>query len=172
MANTYVKIASYTATGTVTDITFTSIPATYTDLVLKMSLRTNGAVVADDVALEFNGITSTAFYAVRQVGGNGSSVYSNTGPVHAAGYETGSSATASTFGSTDIYIPNYANTSYAKSYSTDSVTENNATQANQTLQAGLWNPTTQAAISSIKMYPGTGSFVIYSTAYLYGVKNA
>jgi hypothetical protein len=79
---------------------------------------------------------------------------------------TGSSATASTFGSALIYIPNYAG-STNKSYGTDWVTENNATAAYAGFTAGLLTNT--AAIASVTL---TGNFVEHTTAYLYGVSNA
>jgi hypothetical protein len=79
---------------------------------------------------------------------------------------TGSSATASTFGSGLIYIPNYAG-STNKSYLTDWVTENNATAAYAGFTAGLLSNT--AAITDVTL---TGSFVQYSTATLYGISKS
>jgi hypothetical protein len=75
--------------------------------------------------------------------------------------------TASSFSSGEIYIPNYAG-STNKSYSIDSVTEQNATGALAELIAGLWSQT--AAITQITL--SSSNFQQYSTAYLYGVSNA
>jgi hypothetical protein len=81
--------------------------------------------------------------------------------------EDPSSATASTFASADIYIPNYTSSDY-KSISIDTVTEKNATDAYMRLTAGLWSNT--AAITSIGLNcSASGNFVQYSTFYLYGV---
>ena len=78
--------------------------------------------------------------------------------------------TASTFANGEIYIPNYAGSTY-KSLSADSVTETNATGAVRAFHATLWSNT--AAINQITLTPDAGgNFVQYSTAYLYGVKNA
>ena len=87
------------------------------------------------------------------------------------GNGVGGTATANTFGNMEIYIPNYAGSSN-KSVSVNQVGEDNAATAYATLLAGLWSNT--AAITSIKLTPFSGgaSFVQYSTAYLYGVKNA
>ena len=69
-----------------------------------------------------------------------------------------------------FYIHNYAG-STNKSVSVDAVGEANATYAEMDLLAGLWSNTD--AITSVSIKPNIGSnFVIYSTAYLYGVKNA
>jgi hypothetical protein len=67
----------------------------------------------------------------------------------------------------EIYFPNYASATN-KSFSIDSVTENNATLANQFLTAGLWSNT--AAITSITLLAASGNLAYYSTASLYGIK--
>ena len=169
MANTFELIASYTASGSVSSIDFSSIPSTYTDLCLKLSSRaaTGGAV---DVLIQFNTDSTSGNYSQRQIQGAGSGTPgSGTGNQQSATSD-GSSDTASTFANSEIYIPNYAG-STAKSFSTDSVTENNGTTAYATLRAGLWSGT--AAINAIKLtHNGGVSFATNSTAYLYGVKNA
>ena len=77
--------------------------------------------------------------------------------------------TASTFGNLQIYIPNYAG-SNQKSYSIDSVGENNATDAYQVLSAGKYNQTT--AITQVSLRIASSNLAQYSTAYLYGIKNS
>ena len=79
----------------------------------------------------------------------------------------------SVWGVSTIYIPNYTS-SNAKSMSADSAREaNQATDNYLVLDAGLWNPASNVAITSIKISPRVGpNFVQYSTAYLYGIKNS
>jgi hypothetical protein len=167
MPNTFELIASYTATGSVSTIDFTSIPSTYTDLCLKLSARsTSGG--SEAVIIEFNGST-TGFTGLRLGGEVGSGVVTDTLTNIRAAIDTAAN-TASTFANGEFYIPNYAG-STNKSVSLDMVLENNATASVLSLVAGLWSNT--AAISSIKLSLNSGgSFVQYSTAYLYGVKNA
>ncbi len=175
MANTFELIAAYTASGSVSSIDFTSIPSTYTDLCLKMSLRTDRSAVPDQAKITFNG--STTSYSGMILFGTGSSVISETNSAAGAGSGyligeniNGASSTSSTFSNGEFYIPNYAG-STNKSISMDLVMENNATAGYQSLTAGLWSNT--SAITSIKLQSANGfNFVIYSTAYLYGVKNA
>jgi hypothetical protein len=170
MANTFELIASYSATGSVSSIDFNSIPQTYTDLVLKVSLRNGLADVWDNADISFNGSTSP--YTNQQLRGNGTSATaarSTTQPSVNYWHVVSNTATASTFGNAEFYIPNYTAT-INKSVSIDSVTENNATSAAATLTAGLLGNT--AAITSIKLQGNGANFLIYSTAYLYGVKNA
>ena len=169
MATTYTLIqpAVVVGSGGATDITFSAIPATYTDLVVKLSSRTNRANAVDFLQINFNG--SAASFTARGIEGNGASAASYTDTVF-IGATSGNSATASTFGNLEIYIPNYAGSSN-KSYSADSVSETNGTTAYTELVAGLWSNT--AAITSIKLLSATANnFLQYSTAYLYGVSNA
>lgn len=172
MSVTFKQIATVTvSTATQASIEFTSIPQTYTDLVILYSARSNRASqVSDPVNLEFNG--STTNDTVRFLEGDGATASSgNAGNTQTEiGRMPAASATASTFGNGSIYIPNYAG-STNKSSSGDSVTENNATTAFTKLAAGLWSDT--AAITSVKLVSQTGnSFVQHSTATLYGISNS
>jgi len=167
MPNTFTLIASSTLGSAQANISLTSIPSTYTDLCLKFSLRTNGIYVVDNMAITFN--NSTSSYSLKRLRGNGSSVASASPSYTETAVGTGDAATSSTFGNGEIYIPNYAG-STNKSYSVDSVTENNGTEAWQYMTAGLWSNT--AAITSVKLVAASGTILQYSTAYLYGVKNA
>jgi hypothetical protein len=169
MANTYVAIATVeVGSGGAADIEFTSIPSTYTDLVVKISAR-QGAENA--FALTFNG--ETTLFSVRRLQGDGSSATSNvaagtTSAIRVIGIAS-SGSTANTFGNSEIYIPNYAG-SNNKSVSIDAVNENNGTEAYMNLAAGLWSNT--AAINQITITPLAGSIAQYSTAYIYGIKNS
>ena len=164
MPNTFELIASSTVgAGGAASIDFTSIPSTYTDLCLKLSLRHSGAG-SNDVYVSFN--SSTANFTGRYLEGTGSGVASST---LARFIGTVMAQTASTFTNGEVYIPNYAG-STNKSFASDFVAENNATLAYSYFTAGLWSNT--AAINAIGITPSSGNWVQYSTAYLYGVKNA
>ena len=167
MATTYEAIATVTVgSGGAANIEFTSIPATYTDLVVKVSGRAANAANSAELYIRFNGVATG--YSSKLLYGSGSSVGSST-ETTMPGLATAASDTASTFGNTEFYIPNYAG-SNNKSVSTDGVSENNATAAYQYLNAGLWSNT--AAITSIALTTNKGNFVQYSTATLYGIKNS
>lgn len=166
MANTYTLIASSTAgSGGVANFDFTSIPATYTDLLVLFSGRSDRATGNATICqIEFNGNTSN--YSFRHLGGDGSSAYSDSGNAGDIGYTNQSNNTASIFGNFAIYIPNYAG-STKKSYSSDYVMERDTTTTYSGLVAGLWDNT--AAITSVKI-KSAFNFLQYSTAYLYGIK--
>jgi len=168
MANTFELIASSAVgSGGASSITFSSIPSTFTDLCIKFSARDNSSYIANNIDLSFNG--STASFSVRNLYGNGTSATSGT-QSNAAGLAAAANATANTFGNSEFYIPNYAG-STNKSYSGDSVSENNATEAYDWFYAGLRSNT--AAITSITITAGSSAtFQNHSNFYLYGVKNA
>jgi hypothetical protein len=161
MATTYNLISSVTVGSATNTISFTSIPQTYTDLVIKASLR--GSTTTTTFAVQVNGTTVTS--VIRLYGG-GSSVASDTFNEH---YINPSDFTANVFGNTELYFPNYTG-SATKNYSVDSVGENNQTQAYMNLGANSTGST--SAITSINLIRTSGDFVQYSTAYLYGISNA
>jgi hypothetical protein len=155
--------------GGATSVTFSSIPATYTDLIVKASVRTNigGGQIYDSMDIAFNGVTTNI--TAKQLQGTGASAAS-TSPTQIESIVDGGSATANTFANLEYYIPNYTSSNY-KSASLDVVMENNATTAYMRLTAGLWSNT--AAITSVGFtLPNSTSFVQYSTFYLYGIKNS
>lgn len=172
MANTYTLISSSTAgAGGVASFTFTSIPSTYKDLILKLSVRSNRATVQDTFKVTFNSIA--ADYSFKRVYGEGTNTASDgsTGDTSlTAGYSAGNSATASIFGNVELLISNYAG-SNSKAVSIDGVGENNSTSAYAGLFASLL--ANSAAISSITIEGGTSATLLqYSSAYLYGIKNS
>jgi hypothetical protein len=166
MANTFVQIATYTATGSVATIDFSSIPSTYTDLVLKLSARSSASAINDYCYVQFNNAGYNS--SVRFLQGSGSGASSSSESTGYIGIVDGNTATSSTFSSNEIYIPNYAG-STNKSFSVDGAMENNATTSFMHLVAGLWSNT--AAINRITLkLDASNNFLQYSTATLYGIK--
>jgi len=168
MPATYTLISSTTVgSGGASSIDFTSIPATYTDLVIKLSARLASGVDCN-FGISFN--SSTANFSYRLIQGNGAAASSSNGTSAITGLIVGTAGTSSTFSSTDIYIPNYAG-STNKPFSTYAVTENNGTTAYIQNWANLWSNT--SAITAISFNTsGNGNFGQYTTAYLYGISNA
>ena len=168
MANTFELISAVTVgSGGASSIDLTAIPSTYTDLCIKLSVRGTKTGTGEGIYMSINGATTNRTW--RWLYGSGSAAGSGSGSDTMIGNMTASSATANTFSNADIYIPNYAGSAY-KSVSVDSVDENNATGAFSNLTAVLWSNI--AAITSLSFTPEANLFAQYSTAYLYGVKNA
>jgi hypothetical protein len=159
-------IESKTLGTAAASIEFTSIPQDGTDLVAVLSLRatsTNSTYRTYGVLLSLN--SSTTGFTARALDGSGSSASTFT-ETRFMGRMPDNAVTANTFGNIQIYFPNYAG-STNKSYSVDSVTENNETVAYQTILAGLWSNT--AAITTATFTAESGNFAIGSTISLYKI---
>jgi hypothetical protein len=168
VANTFVKIQTITAGSAVASFDFTSIPQTYTDLKLVMSLRSTRATYSDDdFYININGLTTNQ--TTRYIQGSGSSTGSFTGTRWSGLIPANGAATASVFGNAELYIPNYTSANNKSSF-VDAVHETNATTAYQRLHANLWSQT--AAITQLTIVCADGNLVQYSTATLYGIKSS
>jgi hypothetical protein len=173
MPSTYSLISSNVLSSSAASVTFSAIPSTYTDLVLRISSRSDSTIDASTIRLRFNG-SSSASYSETLISGKPYVVVSTRGAsatyMFNAGYfvDDGNGATANTFGSTEVYIPSYT-ASQNKPISGISAQENNALAARITGEAGLWSNT--AAITSIEIFSNY-NFLSTSSFYLYGIKNS
>ena len=156
MAVTYEKIATTTLASTTATVTFSSIPATYTDLVAVVYATQGG-----DVYFQLNSDTgsnysntfiynSTSFGSVRT--SNDTKLYlnwsSNSGNYNGI-----------------LNFNNYSNTTTYKNY----LVQDNINGASNDLGVGLWRNT--AAINRID-FKGANSYGVGSTFTLYGIKAA
>jgi hypothetical protein len=145
--------------GGAATIDFSSIPGTFTDLMLVLSARATSTTATVTVA--FNGSSSS--FTNRYIQANGSGVSSTTGTT-LVGNASVNTDTASTFGSLAILIPNYAG-SVNKFFSVEAVSENNSGTAFTQLFAGVW--ANSAAITQVTL--SLPNFAQHSNAYLYGI---
>lgn len=155
--------------GGAASITFNNIPQVYTDLMIKISFKSNTTNNGENIFMRFNG-DSGSNYSIRRIYGSGTSVASDaiSGTYMSINITGNSAAVASnTFGNGEIYIPNYTS-SNRKSVIGDGVGEANSTENYLGLNAGLWTGT--SAINSIAFTPHVGNaWVQYSTVSLYGI---
>jgi hypothetical protein len=160
-------ISSQTLGTAAASVTFSAIPATYTDLVLRMSLNVNiPSVDADTFYTVFNNDTTTK-YSTTFMFGDGSTVASSRQSNAAfmnLGYNTIPSET-NVFSNTEIYIPNYA-LSVTHPSSTISAGEGTSF-AFLAATAGRYNSAT--AITQIEIKNIYYSFIAGSSFYLYGI---
>ena len=174
MPDTFIKIASVTVgSGGAASMDFTSIPSTYTDLVLKVSARTDGSTANGWQSGKVTFNNSSTGYSGILLAGRGDlspvSITSATTSIEFGFYSSDAASSSNVFASNDLYVPNYAG-SNNKSLSSEIAEENNAARALCGFCAGLWS--NSAAINRITLTPGGGSFVQYSTATLYGIKSS
>jgi hypothetical protein len=168
MPSTYTLISSNVLSSSAASVTFSAIPSTYTDLVLRVSAR------ADDTSrfkITFNSDTSSS-YSDTYIGSDGATPFSSRDQdTFIWGYYAINiqSATANTFSNAELYIPSYT-ASQNKPLSLDARSENNGTTAYMAGLAGLWRNT--AAITSVTLAAYSGNIVSGSSFYLYGIKNS
>jgi len=148
--------------GGTASIEFTDIPDTFTDLYIVSSIRNNRSANGAEQKIYFNGNTSN--FSTRYLGAEPSVASGSISGRGFSGVENGNTSTANTFASSTLYIPNY-NSGVAKSFSSDSVQENNGA-AIMYIVAGSWSTTD--AITSIKFDSGF-DYLEHSTATLYGI---
>jgi hypothetical protein len=160
MTATYEKIATTTASGSVSSITFNTISGSYTDLVL--IIQATVASGGHNQELRFNG-NSSSLYSVTRLAGNGSTATSSrlsnqtSIQIDTEGYLN------QTIANRVISIQNYSNTTTNK---TLIGRDNNASTGTGTF-VGLWRST--SAITSIEVFAGS-NYSNTSTFTLYGIK--
>jgi len=153
------------STGTVT---FSSIPSTYTDLVL---IFTGTTTSSNNEFIQFNSDTGTNYSDTWVAGfGPGASPNPDSGRhSNATGSYTGNNTTAQAIKIINIF--NYANTTTYKTaitrWSSGSGSDYNAAAM---ALVSLWRST--AAINSIALYRAAGTYNSGSTFTLYGIKAA
>jgi hypothetical protein len=165
MPATYEPIATNTVTTTVATVTFSSIPGTYTDLILVMAGKTT---TGTDVYVRINSDTSTNYSFI---------VLSGTGTASNAGKSINNDGGILTdsYGwvennNKNITITQFMNYSNATTYKTVlSRANNGGSTGGVDLIAATWRNT--AAITSLTLRSAS-SFVSGSTATLYGIKVA
>jgi hypothetical protein len=159
MTATYDKIATQTLGSSAGSVTFSSIAATYTDLII----ISNGSMNSDSgFYLRFNSDTST-LYSSTYMEGNGSSASSGRGS-SSTFMNVGYAPNSAIFNSI-LQVFNYANTTTYKTV----VSRCNTPASIAFAQVGVYRAT-PAAITSITLYPQTGSLNAGSTFTLYGIK--
>jgi len=172
----YESIATVTVSTPVSSITFSSIPATYQHLQLRLLVRmASGTGGTDNMAMQFNADTTNANYASHSLRGSGTSVvaesYVTSYPIILRDVVPRDGLTASVYGALVIDILDYASTNKNKTVRTLSGNDSNGA-GTIALTSGLWMNSANA-ISSIKLYDYDNSgynFASNCSFALYGVK--
>jgi hypothetical protein len=166
MPSTYEPIATTTLGTAAASITFSSIPATYTDLRLVLVGKSS---TAQYFRVRFNSDTATN-YSHTMLGGDGATAISvratSTTGIELYGY---GDQPSSQFSLTTLDIFSYAGSTNKTTLATLQSDTNGAGWVQRIV--GLWRNT--AAITSVTLVMNsTANFAIDSTATLYGIKNA
>jgi hypothetical protein len=174
-ASDYESIATYTLTGSVSNVEFTSIPDTYKHLQIRFICRTTRATAGSYMRMQYNSDTASNYadHGLRGTGSGGAPTTDNASSQTWMSINriAGSTAPSNVFGVGIIDILDYTNTNKKKvsRYIAGLETNQNNTNSEVWFGSGLWNVTT--TISSIKFLEAvTGDFVQYSQFALYGYK--
>ena len=158
----YEVISTQTLASAVTTVTFSSIPQTYTDLVLVLLVGVSTA--GNAMKLELNGDTA-ANYSTIYLAGNGTSAISSrttSNTTMRLFHETGSNTAI-----TNMATVNFLNYSNSTTYKTMLSRCSNTGGTEE--EVNLWR--SGAGITSINCYWGSGyTFPVGSTFTLYGIK--
>ena len=152
-------------------ISFSSIPQTFTHLLLKVLSRSTNAAAEDFMFLQFNGDNGANYddgimTAKASTQSNGTAQ----GQIAVfAGYVPGATAAASVPGVNELFIPGYALTTFQKVFDVvGGWADLTAANAREATSQGRWRNT--AAITSIVLgMNSTTNFATGSAAWLYGI---
>ena len=163
MPATYEKIATTTLGSAASAITFSSIPATYTDLKI---IFTGSYTVASRPSVRFNSDTGTN-YSFTRLWGDGTSASSGRRSNDPYLFLAISDFSNRCFYEIDIF--SYAGSTYKTALMT--LSQDNNGSGNVIKQVGLWRST--SAITTIELSDyDAGTTVAGSTATLYGILKA
>jgi hypothetical protein len=165
MANSAYNVISTQTLGTATSsVTFTSIPQTYTDLVLVVNHSTTGS--NPSIVARFNSDTASNYSRTR-LAGDGSAVNTNRGSSETTlGLSTYVGSPPTAVGTMICNILNYANSTTYKTC----LTRNNAAAYGTEASVTLWRST--ASVTSVNVSVDSSTFATGSTFTLYGIKAA
>lgn len=159
MAATYTRIASTALTTTASTITFSGIPATYTDIVVSAGGLTTRI---GDIFLRFNSDSGSNYSRTYLVGNNANievSRNNDTTQISAGYFPAGSTG----FGY-NMQINDYSNTTTFKTMLLQYATIGNWSG----IMCGLWRNT--SAINTIDFIAQSSTFNAGTTFTLYGIK--
>lgn len=165
---TYEPIATTTlgsATGTVT---FSSIPGSYTDLILISNIKSN-TTAQSSLLFSCNGVETGGLYSGTMLYGTGSAAGSNRTSNQDYGTilrNGGLSASSTVMQPFITQFMNYSNTTTFKTVLSRSNVSDTVVEAS----ASLFRST--SAITSIRIFANTNGFAIGSTFTLYGIAAA
>jgi hypothetical protein len=176
MPSTYEPIATQTLSSAATSVTFSSIPSTYTDLVIILSVQSTSAANTDTrYWLRYNNDSATN-YSTTYLVGNGTSVSSTRDSNRSQIDNLTPISTTAEFTPVTYNVFNYSNATTYKTTLQRAGQQNNNTGVGGTgsfmgTAVSLWRST--AAINRVDVVCAVnGQFAIGSTFTIYGIKAA
>ena len=164
------SIATTTLSTSTASVTFSSVPATYKHLQIRMLGRTTLAAISSNVQITFNSDTTAGNYTMHRLVGDGTSAsaYGQSGLDYIIMF-AGGNAASNIFGVGVLDIVDYANTNKFKTTKIlTGLERNSGTEDFVMFRSQLWRDT--SAITSITFTPSSGNLAQYSEFALYGIR--
>lgn len=175
MPNTYSLISSNTLSAPAASVTFTSIPASFTDLVLKFTGRLDGGAGSGVAVIRLNSasLSMATIYMYTNYGTTRNGGLDAASTTCGLGYINDGGSTSNTFSNSEVYIPNYSVSGTKKQATTLTGMEYGSDTFNYGF-IGSINISGTNVITSMEIDSVTGgsNFVSGSSFYLYGIKNS
>ena len=171
MPTTYTLISSNVLSSSALIVTLSSIPQTYTDLLIRYSARSDTSGTFRTLTGYFNSPDTTSWTQMLGDGSTATSSRSNS-TKFTAGIINAGTSTANVFSSGELYIPNYTSSTRQKQLNSECFSEQNSAIANLNKNAILWQNTSAITSVSFEVNIGTFAFETGSSFYLYGIKNS
>jgi hypothetical protein len=163
MATTYEAIATTTLGSAASSYTFSSIPSTFTDIILVTSIQATSS--GQGLYLQFNGDTGSN-YSYTYLRGNGSTATSGRATNNTLCLlSTIAEPPTTGFANYIAQLQSYAGSTYKTS-----IVRANAAGAGVEAIVNLWRST--SAINAVRIFISGGNMNTGSTFTLYGVKSA
>jgi hypothetical protein len=158
--STYTPLATVTLGTAVSSVSFSSIPATYRDLIVVLNVSGSADV---GIRLRFNGDTGTNYTTVAMAGWSGGTLSNSYPLAYALFYNLTVGVNTNGIPAPVIgQIMDYSATDKHKTLLTRASSTNEATA-----MASRWANTN--AITSMEIYLASGNYAVGSTFNLYGV---
>jgi hypothetical protein len=168
MTMTLISTATLSST---TDITFSSIPQTFSHLYLVLSLRGGTSSEVDFGLITFNS-AGDGHYTLelrKEQTQNFSANSWNNQAWGVFGSMPGNASSGDSFSAESLYIMDYSKTNVEKGWLSDSAAAYAGGSNNRSrIAGGRWNST--AAITSIRIFGSEGNLQAKSRVSLYGIK--
>jgi hypothetical protein len=173
MAATYTLISSQVLGSSAASVTFSSIPQTYTDLVLKISAKDSGGGTPASINILANSTSGTDNSDTLLYANAGSATVTSSNVAKTYNrfnsYIAGGGMTAtSSFSNTEVYIPNYTAAASRQSSAISTISDSTA---NGYILATASLNQAGAAVTSL-IIQASASFLANSSFYLYGIRNS
>jgi hypothetical protein len=157
MTPTYDLIASNVLTSPAASVTFSSIPATYRDLVVV--INGDSGNIAPDLLLEFNGDTTNANYSYVYMQGSGSATFSL----------SGSTRYVNTLFESNLVISQIMDYSATNKHKTTITRSNSPEDTSWGVGATASRWANTSAINSVRVISDGANFTAGYTFYIYGI---